>query len=97
MGFLPLAAITVDVVLAPPEAGRWLAFIPALMAAAYVPAMWASVAPTKRRRAILRGSVIASLVMAGGGAVLFGVLGLLVLAPATALLWMASGGAERGR
>ncbi len=76
----------------PPEIGRPFAAVPALMAALYLPAVWASMARTERRQPILRGSVFVSLVLAFGGSFLFGLVALMVLAPATVLLWLASGG-----
>jgi hypothetical protein len=80
----------------PPEIGRLFAAAPALMAALYLPAVWASVARTERRQPILTGSVVVSLVLAFGGSFLLGFFALMVLAPATGLLWLASGGMRRG-
>ena len=96
MGFAPMAAITVAVLADPPEAGPALAAVPTLMAALFLPAAWASVAQTEKRQAILRGSVVASLVLAFAGSFVFGFPVLVALMPATALLWLASGG-PRGR
>ncbi len=93
MGIGPMAAIASAVLENPPEAGRGLAVVPLLMAFAYTPAVWASVARTELRQPILRGSVVASMVMAFAGSFLFqSVILLMALAPATALLWFASGG-----
>jgi hypothetical protein len=88
-----MTALAVEILTDPPEIGRPLAAVPLLMAAVYVPAVWASVAQTERRQAILRGSLIASLVLPFTGSFIFGsVIPLLVLAPATVLLWLALGG-----
>ncbi len=87
-----MAVITVAVVWDPPEAGPALAAVPLLMAALFLPAVWASVAQTDRRQTILRGSVVASLLLAFTGSFLFGFPVLVALMPATALLWLASGG-----
>lgn len=82
----------------PPGIGWPIAAVPALMAALYLPAVWASVAPTELRQPILTGSVFVSLVLAFGGSFIPGVgfVTLLVLMPATVLLWLASGGMRRG-
>jgi hypothetical protein len=96
LGCAPLALIAVAVLADPPEIGRPFAAVPALMAGLYLPAVWASVAPTERRQPILTGSVVVSLVLAFGGSFIFGLLALMVLAPATVLLWLASGGMRRG-
>lgn len=95
LGFAPLAAIAIAALMDPPEIGRPFAAVPALMAALYLPAVWASVARTERRQAILRGSVFVSLVLAFGGGFLISFVVLMVLAPATVLLWLASGGMRR--
>jgi hypothetical protein len=97
LGFGPMAALGVEILVDPPEIGRAFAAVPLLMAALYAPAAWASLARTERRRAILRGSLVASLVLAFTGSVLLGPVLLLVLAPATALIWLASGGMRWGR
>ncbi|MCH6555209.1 MAG: hypothetical protein IH797_01165 [Chloroflexi bacterium] len=94
MGFAPMAALAVEILLDPPqEVGRPFAAVPFLMAALYLPAVWASLARTDQRQAILRGTLIASLVLPFTGSFLFrSVIPLLVLAPATILLWLALGG-----
>ena len=97
MGILPMATIASAVLENPPEVGRGFAVVPLLMASAYTPAVWASLARTELRQPILRGSVVASLVMAFGGSFLVGFVALIALAPATALLWFASGGARPRR
>ncbi len=97
MGIGPMAAIAAAVLSDPPELGRASAVVPLAMAAVYLPAVWGSVAATERRRAILRGSSIASLVVAFLGAALFGFVVLVALMPATAMLWLASGGRRWGR
>ena len=95
LGFAPLAAIAAGVLAEPPEIGRAFAAVPALMAAVYLPPVWASVVRTERRQRILRGSVFVSVVLAFGGSFIFGLFALMVLAPATVLLWLASGGMSR--
>lgn len=95
MGFAPLAAFATLVLADPPDLGRAFAVVPALMAAVYVPPIWASLARTERRQTILRGSVWVSLVLAFGGGFMFGLALPMALAPATALLWLASGGMRR--
>jgi hypothetical protein len=93
MGFTPMAVLAVEILLEPPEIGRPFAAVPLLMAALYLPAAWASLARTERRKAILRGTLIASLVLPFSASFLFqSVIPLLVLAPATVLLWLALGG-----
>jgi hypothetical protein len=95
LGFAPLAAIAAGMLVDPQEIGRPFAAVPALMAVLYLPAVWVSVARTERRQPILRGSVVLSLVLAFGGSFMFGFPVLMVLAPATVLLWLASGGTRR--
>ena len=95
LGFAPLAAIAAGVLVDPQEIGRPFAAVPALMAVLYLPAVWASVARTERRQPILRGTVFVSLVLAFGGGFLISFVVLMVLAPATVLLWLASGGMRR--
>jgi hypothetical protein len=92
LGLGPLVAIAAAVLTDPPEIGRAFAAVPILMAAAYLVPVWASVAARDLRQPILRGSVVASLVVAFAGSWLFGFATLLALMPATALLWLASGG-----
>ncbi len=85
MGIAPMATLGIEFL----SDGRALAAVPLLMAAIYAPAVWASVARTERRQAILRGSLTASLVLAFAGSALFGPVLLIVLVPATALLAIA--------
>lgn len=93
MGIGSLAAIASAVLESPPEVGRGLAAVPLLMMAVYVPAVWASVVRTERRQSILRGTLLASLVLPFAGSFIFlSVIPLLVLSPATVLLWLALGG-----
>ena len=93
MGFTPMAALAVEILLEPPGVGRPFAAVPLLMAALYLPAAWASLARTERRQAILRGTLIASLVLPFTGSFIFrSVIPLLLLSPATVLLWLALGG-----
>ena len=82
-------ALALEIFIEPPEIGRPFASVPLLMAAIYVPAIWASVASTERRQAILRGSLTASLVLAFSGSIIFGPVLLIVLVPATGLLAIA--------
>ena len=93
LGFAPLFALAVEILVDPPGVGRPFATVPLLMAAMYVPALWASVARTERRQAILRGSLVASLILPFTASFIFGsVILFVMLAPATALLWLALGG-----
>lgn len=84
-----MAALALEILIDPPEVGRPFAAVPLLMAAIYVPAVWASVVQTGRRQVVLRGSLAASLVFAFTGSALFGPVILIVLLPATALLGIA--------
>ncbi len=93
MGVAPMAALAVGILLDPSEVSRAVAAVPLLMMAVYLPAVWASLARTERRQSILRGTLLASLVLPFAGSFIFGsILPLLVLAPATVLLWLALGG-----
>jgi hypothetical protein len=92
-GALAMAALALDIIAAPPEdVGVALAAVPIAMAALYTPAIWASLARTNARQAILRLSVLVSLAMAFAGSFVFGLVVLVVLLPTTILLWLASGG-----
>lgn len=82
-------ALAVEILVDPPEVGRPFASVPLLMAAIYVPAIWASVARTERRQAILRGSLTASIILAFTGSVFLTPAFLIVLIPATTLLAVA--------
>ncbi|HLA17702.1 MAG TPA: hypothetical protein VJ253_00060 [Dehalococcoidia bacterium] len=95
LGFAPMFAIAIGVLVDPGEANRALVAVPLLMAALFIPAAWASLAATDQRRAILRGSAAASIIMSFAGAALLGPPALLALLPATVLLWLASGGMRR--
>jgi hypothetical protein len=97
-GILALSAVAADIIVTPPEdVGATLAAVPIAMAALYTPAVWASVVRTEARQSILRGSVVASLAMAFTGSLVFGFVTLVILLPATALLWIASGGLRPAR
>lgn len=88
-----MAALAVEILSDPPEIGRPFAIVPLLMASVYLPAVWASVAQTERRDTILRGSLVASLVLPFAAGFIFrSIIPLLALAPATVLLWLALGG-----
>ncbi len=91
LGVLPLAAIGVDLLVEPPEAGRWLAALPLAMSGVYLPAVWASLSATPQRRAIQRGVVAASIAMVLVGLPFFGAPFAVLLLPATGLLAVASG------
>jgi hypothetical protein len=84
-----MSALALEILLEPPEVGRPFAAVPLLMSAIYVPAVWASVVPTERRQAILRGSLVASIVLALTGGLFLGPVIMIVLAPATMLLAIA--------
>ena len=86
-----MAALAVDILAAPPDFGRGLAAVPIAMAALYTPSIWASVARTGSRQAILRASV-AALAMTFAGGIFFVVFFLVVLLPAATLLCLPSGG-----
>ena len=93
LGFAPLFALAVEILVDPPGIGRPFATVPLLMASIYVPAIWASVARTKRRKSILRASLLASLILPFTASFIFrSVILFVMLAPATALLWLALGG-----
>ncbi len=89
MGIAPMAIIASAVLENPTEIGREFAVVAVLMSFLYTPAVWASVARTELRQPILRGSVVASLVIAFVGSVIFGFVVLVLLMPATALLAIA--------
>ena len=91
LGFVPLAAVGIKLLVDPPEAGRGLAAVPLAMSAVYLPAIWASVSGTPRRRAVLRGVVAASIAMVFVSLPFLGATLALVLVPATALLAVAGG------
>ena len=95
LGFAPMLAIAIGVLVDPGEASRAIAAVPLLMAALFIPAAWASLAGTDQRRTILRGSAAASIVMAFVGGALLGPVVFLALLPATVLLWLSSGGMKR--
>ena len=95
LGFAPMLAIATGVLVDPGEASRAIAAVPLLMAALFIPAAWASIAETDLRRAILRGSAAATIIMAFAGGALLGPVVFLTLLPATVLLWMATGGMKR--
>lgn len=90
-GALPLAALGIEILLDPPEAGRWPAAFLLAMSAVYLLAVWASLRATPRRQAVLRGVVIASIAVVLLGLPFFGAPFAVVLLPATALLAIASG------
>ena len=90
-----MLAIAIGVLVDPGEASRAIAPVPLLMAAIFIPAAWASLAATGQRRAILRGSAGASIIMAFAGGALLGPVMFVALLPATVLLWLASGGTGR--
>jgi hypothetical protein len=97
LGFGPLSALAAELASSPDEdTSRALALVPGVMAAVYVPAAWASVARTRYRSVVLQASVVGSLVVAFGGALALGPVNLLVLAPATVLLWLATRGKRWG-
>ncbi len=91
IGVLPLAALAVEVLVDPPETGRWPAAVLLAMSAVYLPAVWVSLSATPLRRRVQRGVVAASIVMVAAGLPLFGAPLAVLLMPATALLAIASG------
>lgn len=90
LGAGPMAALAIELAVDPGRTDRALALAPGVMAAVYVPAVWASVTKTELRQRVLQGTLVASLVIAFVGAVFLGPVHLLVLAPATVLLWLAT-------
>ena len=90
-----MITIAVGLVTEPPKSGRAIAAVPFMMGALFIPAAWASIAATEQRRAILRGTAAASIVMAFAGGALLGPVIFVALLPATVLLWLASGGMRR--
>ena len=63
LGLGPMAAVGIEFLVDPPDEGRALAAVPLAMSVVYLPAIWASVSATPRRRAVLRGVVAASIAM----------------------------------
>jgi hypothetical protein len=86
-----MAAVGIEFLIDPPDEGPALAALPLAMAAVYLPAVWASVSATPRRRAVLRGVVAASIAMAFVSLPFLGATLAVVLVPATALLAIAAG------
>ena len=84
-----MVALGIELLLDPPEAGRALAAVPLAMSAVYLPAIWASVSATPRRRAVLRGVVAASIAMVFVSLPFLGATLAVVLIPATLLLAIA--------
>ncbi len=91
LGAGPLGALGIELLLDPLEGGRWIGVMLLVMASVYLLAIWASVRPTPKRRAIQRGVVVASMVMVLVGLPIFGAPFAVLLMPATALLAIASG------
>jgi len=90
-----MLAIAVGLLVEPPKSGPAIAAVPFMMGTLFIPAAWASLAETDQRRAILRGSAAASIVMAFAGGTLLGPVIFVTLLPTTVLLWLASGGMRR--
>jgi len=90
-----MLALATGLLVDPPSSGRAIAAVPLLMAALFIPAAWASIAATDQRRAILRGSAGATIIMAFAGGALLGPVVFVALLPATVLLWLATGGMRR--
>ena len=95
LGFALMLAIAIGLLVEPPQSGRAIAAVPFMMGTLFIPAAWASLAQTDQRRAILRGSAAASIIMAFAGGALLGPVMFVALLPATVLLWLASGGTGR--
>ena len=95
LGFALMLAIAIGLLAEPPKDGRAIAAVPFMMGTLFIPAAWASLAATDQRRAILRGSAGASIIMAFAGGALLGPVIFVALLPATVLLWLASGGTGR--
>ncbi len=90
-GAIPFGITAVFVLIDPGEASRWWALPLALVAVAFLPAAWASVAPTPLRRQVQRGTTIACLVIAAAGVLTFGIGFAALLAVPTTLLAVAGG------
>jgi phosphatidylserine synthase len=90
-GALAMAAIAISVVIDPGEGSRWWAAVFAAVALTFVPAIWASVAPTPRRLSIQRATTVACIVLAALGVLSFGIGFAALLAVPTTLLAIASG------
>ncbi len=90
LGLGPMAAVGIEFLIDPPDEGRALAAVPLAMSVVYLPAIWASVSATPRRRAILRGVVAASIAMVFVSLPFLGLTLAIVLVPATALLAIAA-------
>jgi len=85
----PLAAVGIEFLVNPQDEGRALAALPLAMSVVYLPAIWASVSATPRRRAVLRGVVVVSIAMVFVSLPFLGATLAVVLVPATALLAIA--------
>ncbi len=90
-GAIPFGITAVFVLIDPGEASRWWALPLGLVAAAFLPAAWASVAPTPLRRRVQRGTTIACLVIAAAGVLTFGIGFAALLAVPATLLAVAGG------
>lgn len=90
-GAVPFGVAAVFVVIDPGEASRWWALPLGLVGAAFLPAAWASVAPTPLRRRVQRGTAVACLAMAAAGVLSFGIGFAALLAVPTTLLAAAGG------
>lgn len=97
MGFVSMGTLAVVVLVDPGEASRTWALLFALPAVGFLPALWASVAPTPVRMQVLRGTVIGCLLLAFAGSFLLGLIVAVLLMPATALLAIAAGLIFQGR
>jgi len=84
-----MAAVGIEFLVDPPDEGRALAAMPLAMSVVYLPAIWASVSATPRRRAVLRGVVAVSIAMVFVSLPFLGATLAVVLVPATALLAIA--------
>ncbi len=87
MGFAPMAALGIEFLLD----WRALEAVPLAMSAIYLPAIGASARATLRRRAVLRGVVVASIAMVFVSLPFLGPPLAVILVPATALLALAAG------
>jgi len=91
-GFLPLAVRAVQILVDPGDISRLWAVPLFAVAGAYLPAVWASVAPVKDRRRVLRNVLAVTLVLIVAATILTGdpALAVLLLIPST-LLALAAG------
>jgi hypothetical protein len=85
-----MCALAIDIAVNADGGAKAVAAGPGVTAALYLPAVWASATRTPHRQRVLQVTLIVSLIVAFVGSVFLGIVHLLVLAPATVLLWLAT-------